>query len=304
MGHQVLVATAAGLFELGGRERVPVHPLAGRDVAALARQGRHVWAVVDGRELWRWRADADWAIAARLDGPAATALLATPDGLLVGTEQAHLLRIEDGRPVRLEAFDAVEGRAAWYTPWGDPADVRSLAADPAGRLYVNVHVGGVVRSADGGATWQPTLDIEADVHQVVTDPARPGLVLVAAAVGLGISRDGGATWRFETEGLHAAYCRAAAVADDTVLVSASSGHSARRGAVYRRRLDGPGSLERCAGGLPRWFGGNVDTAGLAAAGPAVVLASPEGAVFLSEDRGERWSLLADGLPEIRAVLLD
>ena len=72
-------------------------------------------------------------------------------------------------------------------------------------LLANVHVGGVPRSTDGGVTWQPTLEIDKDVHQVCAHPTRPDVVIAAAAVGLCVSRDSGATWTVEQEGLHASY---------------------------------------------------------------------------------------------------
>jgi hypothetical protein len=43
-------------------------------------------------------------------------------------------------------------------------------------LYANVHVGGILRTADGGETWTPTIDIDADVHHVTT---AEGIVLAA-----------------------------------------------------------------------------------------------------------------------------
>jgi hypothetical protein len=58
-------------------------------------------------------------------------------------------------------------------------------------VYVNVHVGGVLQSADGGTSWRPLLDIEHDVHQALAPAARPGLVLVAAYDGFGVSEDRG-----------------------------------------------------------------------------------------------------------------
>src|SRR5438445_715762 len=112
-------------------------------------------------------------------------------------------------------------------------------------------------------------------------PARPGLVLVAAADGFGLSDDGGDTWRWDTAGLHAHYCRAVALADDTVLLSASTGHRGRRATVYRRRLDGGERFEPCRVGLPEWFADNVDTGCLAAGGWTVVIGSYVGGVFLS-----------------------
>src|SRR5215813_10048970 len=107
----------------------------------------------------------------------------SPGGLLIGTAHAHLLRLEGTCMVPIPSFDEAEGRSEWYTPWGAPADVRSISAGGRGSLYVNVHVGGVLRSTDGGEGWRPTLDIEQDVHQVLSPSNHDGVVLVAAAEG-------------------------------------------------------------------------------------------------------------------------
>src|SRR3989442_740326 len=128
-------------------------------------------------------------------------------------------------------------------------------------------VGALARSRDGGTSWAPTVDIESDVHQVLAHPTRPEVVLLAAAEGFGLSRDGGDSWTFATAGLHAHYLRAVTVAGDQALVSASTGFRGRRSAIYRTPLDGETRFERCRAGLPAWFDDNVDTACLAAAGP-------------------------------------
>ena len=76
----------------------------------------------------------------------ATCLEATPEGLLIGTAGAHLLRFDGDRLAPVGSFDEVEGRAAWHTPWGAPPDTPISASNTA--VYVNVHVGGVLQSAD------------------------------------------------------------------------------------------------------------------------------------------------------------
>jgi hypothetical protein len=299
MSGGVLIGTSEGIRELGEPQRTH---LGGHAIGALTREGRRWWAVVDDRTI---RASADgssWVEAAAVTGAEATCLLPTPDGLLVGTTGARLLRLVDGRLLPLEAFAEVEGREAWYTPWGDPPDTRSLTRDPAGALYANVHVGGVVRSTDGGATWRPTLDIELDVHQVLADPAVPGRVFAASAVGLAVSEDGGERWRIETDGLHAHYCRAVALADGTLLVTASTGPRGKRAALYRRPLAGRTAFERCRDGLPEWFATNIDTHCLAAAGPTVVFGTEDGRVYRSSDAGRSWTQTAKGLPPITCVL--
>ena len=117
-------------------------------------------------------------------------------------------------------------------------------------LLANVHVGGVPRSTDGGVTWHPTIAIDSDVHEVRAHPNRPCVVMAAAAIGLCTSRDGGATWNVEQEGLHASYCSAVAFAGDDVLLSASVDHFAAKGAIYRRRVDGDGPLVPSPAGCP------------------------------------------------------
>lgn len=294
----LLIGTASGLYELDAHERTH---LVGHEITGLAREGRRWWALVDGRTLRR--GDGGWAEVAAVEGPEATCLGPTPAGLLIGTAGAHLLRLTDAGLERLEAFETVEERAAWYTPWGDPADTRSISVDSDGTIYINVHVGGVVRSTDGGRSWRPTLDIEADVHQVLAHPTRAGVVLAAAAIGLGMSSDGGQSWRFDTDGLHGRYLRAVAVCGDTVLITASTGPSSKRAAVYRRRLDGTGSFEPCRQGLPEWFRSNIDTACLAASGPVAVVGTDDGRVFRSLDRGASWELVAKDLPAVQCVAL-
>ncbi|MBI2238002.1 MAG: hypothetical protein HYU54_05680 [Actinobacteria bacterium] len=237
---RVLVGTEEGLHDVGGGVEFP-----GRTVTALAREGSAWWSIVDGRAIWR-SAGGSWEEVAEGGDLARNCLLPTEAGLFVGTAEAHLLRLARGGLEAVPGFDEVEGRDAWYTPWGGPPDTRSLAVDRNGTLYANVHVGGIARSADGGLTWKRTIDIDTDVHQVLAHPTTPGLVLAATGdAGLAVSANGGDWWDFQTEGLHANYSRAVAVAGDAVLVTASESHLGRNAAVYRRPLSG-GLFERCA----------------------------------------------------------
>lgn len=300
MDPRILIGTGGGLWEHAGDVSRPVEALAGVEVTALALDGASAWAVVGGAALWKCQQGA-WTQCAAIEGPPATCVAPAPSGPLVGTEQAHLLRLTDAGLTRVESFEAVEGRSAWYTPWGDPADVRSIAVAREGALHVNVHVGGVARSRDEGQSWTPTVNIESDVHQVLAHPTRPEVVLVASAEGFGLSRDGGDSWQFATAGLHAHYLRAVAVAGEHVLVSASTGFHGRRSAIYRKALDGGPRFERCSDGLPKWFDDNIDTACLAAAGPLVVFGTGDGRVFRSLDAGGHWELLLKGLPPIGCV---
>jgi hypothetical protein len=299
---RLVVGTVKGLYELemdSSEPRADQGRLAEREVVALAVEGDTLWALDGGTTVLRREPDGSWTEVA--GGSELTCLLPGEDGLLVGMEPARLLRLEGGSPEPVPSFDQTPGHQSWHTPWGGPPAVRSMARDRAGRLHVNVHVGGIPRSLDGGATWQPTIEVDSDVHQVLAHPVLADVVLAATAMGLARSDDGGEHWRFEREGMHADYCRAVAVAGGTVLVSASSGPSGRRAAIYRAPLDGPARFERCAAGLPQWFDANVDSGCLAANGETAAFGTADGTLFRSEDAGATWTEAASGLPAVRAV---
>jgi len=302
----ILVGTEDGIHTAGA-EPAPVR-FPGRAVDAMALAGGGdglVWALVDGRELWRGETAGEGRAVASSPGPRLRCLAATDGTVLAGTAEAHLLRLEAGELRWVEPFDQVEGRDGWYTPWGGPPDVRSVAVGADGGLWVNVHVGGIPASPDGGRTWRPTIDVDADVHQVVTHPDDPGRVLAATARGLADSTDAGRGWTYLTEGMHAGYCRAVALAGDTVVVSSSTGPRGGRATLYRRPLDAPAAtpFERCRDGLPEWFEGNIDTACVDARWTTVAFGTAAGEVFASEDAGITWERVADGLPPVRCLLL-
>ncbi len=304
---RLVVGTTKGLYEVeasgaGSEARADGGPLADREVVALALEGGTLWAVADRQALLRQQPAGPWDEVAGAGSFELTCLLPSSFGLLVGAEEAHLLRLEEGSLEPLESFERVEGRETWHTPWGGPPAVRWLTQDRAGRLHVNVHVGGIPRSADGGGTWTPTIEVDADVHQVLAHPSREDLVVAATAVGLAVTEDGGDHWRFERAGLHAAYCRAVAFCDGAVLVSASTGPSGRRAGLYRAPLDDVSRLQRCSAGLPEWFDANIDTGCLTGAGTTAAFGTPDGSVYLSHDAGASWGQVIAGLPPVRSVL--
>lgn len=294
----IVVGTASGV-EILGKDRG--EQLRGHSCDALAAEGNHLWAVVGETSVYRGPLDGPWEAVAEIRERRARSVLPHDGRLYLGTDEAHLLRMTDGTIESVASFDEVEGREKWYTPWGGPPDARSMSVSH-GAIYVNVHVGGIVRSTNEGGSWEPTIDIDADVHQVIAHPDVPGLVLASTAWGLARSDDGGADWSFHDEGLHASYSRAVAVAGDTLLVSASTGPRGGRAALYRRPLQGQEPFERCAAGLPEWFRGNIDTHCLAASESTVAFGT-EDEVFLSEDEGRTWERAASGLPGVRALVL-
>ncbi len=299
MERTILVGTADGLHRLGAGSGID---LAGHEVKSLAKRALDWWAVIDDTEVWRSSHGDEWERVATVEGLQATCVLPVSGGAFVGTSEAHLFSLRDDRLERVDSFEEVAGRSDWGTPWGGPPDVRSMSSGEAGTAFVNVHVGGVPRSDDRGRSWEPTIEVDSDVHEVLFDRGS-GLLLAACARGLADSGDSGETWVFENEGLHGSYLRAVAVADETVLVSASTGPNTDQAAVYTRPVVGDQPFMKCEEGLPDWFDDNIDTACLVAMGHEAAFGTADGRVFASSDEGETWTVVAEGLPEIRCVAL-
>ena len=300
----ILVATwENGLFSVMG-EHVR-QDLADQSVRSLTGDGRGgVLALVGRHSLRRWNCDGDWTEIARSEFEL-SCCVAIGNAIFVGTDDARILRVDpDGSQHGLPGFDAVAGRDTWYAGaaiidgklMGPPLGIRSMTATCDGAvLLANVHVGGIPLSTNAGLTWQPTIDIECDVHQVCAHPTRPDIVIAAAAVGLCISRDAGATWTIEQRGLHAIHCSAVAFGRNDIFVSAATDPFATQGAVYRRPIDSNDPLQHLGGGMPRWTDGKADTGCIATRDTMVAVIDGSGRLYVSPDDGARWMCACDGL---------
>jgi hypothetical protein len=273
--------------------------LVDREITALAWDGGGWLALVDGHEVARAHGD-EVDLLGSVREETGRCILPVADGALVGTANARLALVRDGEAAMLDGFDAAEGRDAWYTPWGGPPDTRSLTRSADGLVFANVHVGGILRASQPDGTWEPTIDIDADVHQVLADPVDPAHVVAATARGLAESTDAGTSWRSVTDGLHAPYARAVALDGGRLFLSASTGPRGGRAAVYRRDA-GTDAFSRCDGSLPEWFPGNVDSHCLSAGGGTAMFATEEGQIFLSEGGGDTWRSVLDGSARITCV---
>lgn len=291
LAHQPVVGTAKGLHLPGGHS----DPLAGAEITAIHAAGGELWVLAGRRHLHRLH-DGHAELVAELDVPAGICVASHAGTVWVGGDEAGLWRLDGTALEPVASFLEAPTRDEWHTPWGGPPAVFSMASH-GDDLYVGVHVGGILRSSDGGRSWVPTIDLHDDVHQVAVDEA--GAVWAATGRGgLARSTDRGATWEYHTAGLHARYLLAVAPTSDGVLVGASSGHAAKDGALYR--LDGD-NFERCRGGLPDDFGGAVSPRHLAAGGQDAAVALPAGDVYTSSDGGRTWARVAEGLSGISEV---
>jgi hypothetical protein len=309
----ILVATwGDGLFAITGDGRT--QEIANQRVRGLAPDGRGGALAIVGQHSLRRRAPSgDWATVATSEFEL-SCCMAVRDAIYVGTDDARMLRLSHGGGVLdpIDGFENVAGRDAWFAGsaivngqrLGPPLGIRSVAANSSGSiLFANVHVGGIPRSMDGGRTWQPTIDINSDVHEVRAHQADPDLVVAASAIGLCISHDAGATWAIERDGLHAPYCSAVAFSGDDILVSASTDHFATQGRIYRRPVRPGGHIVAVENGLPTWLNGIADTGCIATNGSTIVVVDRGGTPYLSTDLGLAWSRIGSELPTPSSVLI-
>lgn len=283
------VGTTSGLYELNSQIELVV---GGTRVNHLARGDRGLW-MADGKGRIHHGND---IVATMPAGSTPLCLQPTPSAVFIGSTEARLFALEDGGVVEDEFFADAPGRETWYTPWGGPADVRSMALDNDSTLYINVHVGGILRYDNTGIT--ATIDLGADVHQVATHPTRQGAVFAACAYGLAASNNGH-DFEIRSDGLHASYCRAVAVLDEAVVVSASTGPSTSRGRLYRSQL-WEGSFEPLSNGLPEWFDDNLNTHCLVSTEDGL-FAGLGDTVWVSQDEGNSWDTVASDLPKITCL---
>ena len=303
---RMVAATPAGVVGVG----LGTHVLVGEDVVALTRDGATVWAAGRAGEIWRCDGlggpDPTALRVGTVEG-GASCLLPFGPGVLAGSAGAHLWLLADdgnpqGRATLVDAFEHAEDRYDWFTPWGAPPDVRSLAQ---GRdvVLVNVHVGGIVRATALNGPWRASIDILTDVHQVISSGRGYGAALAATALGLAVSPDDGSTWRLVDDGLPATYARAVALCEDAVLLSASTGPGAEQSRLYRRPLADDASFTPCRNGLPDAFEGNLDTFQLVGSGRHAGLVTARGDVYASSDSGGSWQQVATGIRRPRALLI-
>ena len=297
---EILAGTRDGLHRFDSSGKLLKVEHVGREVTTLAPEGWELWAILDGKEVVHTAAVDWWFHVTNLHGVTGGCIPDTRAGVILGTSDAHLYRIAGKGVERVRSFARAPGRSTWFTPWGGPPDTRSITED-GDTVYVNVHVGGVLRSSDHGESWQPTIDIAADIHRVTTGHGR---VYAAGAHGLNVSRDRGDTWTLSVEGLRASYCRAVTVCGDTVLLSASDGPRGDHSAIYRSDVEGR-SFERSTQSVPEWFEKNIDSLCLDAFpdGSLAAFGTEDGRLFASADQGRSWSQVANGLPEVTRVQL-
>ena len=230
------------------------------------------------------------------------AVSAADGALYAGTEPSRLYRSDDrgGSWTELEALLELPSRPTWSfppRPW--TSHVRWIAPSPHDRdlLLVGIELGGLMRSGDGGRSWQDHRPgAQRDVHSLAWHPQTPGRAYEAGGGGAAFSTDAGATWRPADEGRDRHYTWSVTVDPDEAgrwYVSASTGpYAAHRpgdpqARIYRRR-DGE-SWQALTGGLPEPL--PAMPYALLATDGRLFAGLANGQLWESRDQGDSWAPL-------------
>jgi photosystem II stability/assembly factor-like uncharacterized protein len=245
------------------------------------------------------------------------AVSAADGAVYAGTEPSALYRSDDrGETWRdLAGLLELPSRPTWSfppRPW--TSHVRWIAPSPhdGDVLLAGIELGGLMRSTDGGETWDDHRPgAQPDVHSLAWHPRAAGRAYEAGGGGAAWSEDGGDTWEPADDGRDRHYTWSVAVdPEDPELwyVSASTGPFAahgRRGGdpqarIYRRAHEG--GWIPLAAGLPDPLPA-MPYALVAADGGRLFAGLANGELWESLDRGDGWRRcdLSEPLPGLLAL---
>jgi hypothetical protein len=254
-----------------------------------------------------------------------------PGRLWAGALPAGLFRSDNrGESWQLvRALWDVPERAKWAGGGYDEAGIHSISPDPrdSKRVFVGISCGGVWETRDDGANWTlqgngliaaylppeqaGTRELQ-DPHRVARCAAAPDTLWIQHHNGIFRSTDAGVNWtQLKTPGDDFGFAVAAHPKDPNtawfVPGMKDELRMPRGGALaVTRTRDGGRTWDTLRGGLPQRdafdliyrHGLDID-----ATGNELAMGSTTGALWTSDDAGERWQLVNAHLPPIYAVRL-
>jgi photosystem II stability/assembly factor-like uncharacterized protein len=204
---------------------------------------------------------------------------------------------------------------SWWvpTPPHHPA-VLSISFSPRRPevVFASVEGGGVIRTRNGGRRW---LRLEGGifdtVYTIIAHPRVPGVVFAASATGFFRSEDGGMYWERAIEGMRRLHLQPAVLIpgrdrSEDVLLTAGAiageefwGQPEGARAVVYKSTDWGDYWYPVAKGIGIELQEMVTE--LCYCNGFVVAASSKGTVWISQDAGENWEKVAEGLPFVTSI---
>jgi photosystem II stability/assembly factor-like uncharacterized protein len=254
-----------------------------------------------------------WEGLSGIEHPRVTAVAVSPlDGAVyAGTEPSALFVSRDGGGSwrELAGMRNLPSAPTWSfppRPWTSHVRAIALSYVNPDLVVVGIELGGIVRSTDGGQSWQDQRPgAQPDCHSLFAHEKAPELLYEAGGGGFALSRDFGDSWESADEGMGLHYVWGlAADTEDPSLVYASAapgpyrahGRGASGAAIYRRV--GNGRWEAVLEGLddfPYDLCADPETSGTLYAGLG------DGTILRGLDAGERWEEVARVSPGLEAL---
>ncbi len=301
--EKVYLLSENGILDLKGKP-IEGTPFNGMPVTAYDTRGEELVLIINKKEIWSY-SKSEWSKVLTSNTTLNCIRYVTDNSILTGTADARLAWVNEGNLEFIENFDSVPERKLWYTPWGGPPDLRSIAVSQTGIIYANVHVGWIVRSMDSGRSWETLKDgLEMDVHHVSVHPNMPSTLFAATAEGFYISHNNGDSFTQRNSVIENCYQRACIVFPDKniYLVSASKGpHGDVDAQLYWSNNEGRNWYP--AKGIPEKLQTNIDTFQLVIAKKGMALAIIDNiSLYETNDYGINWIKIGGNYPKLFTIL--
>jgi photosystem II stability/assembly factor-like uncharacterized protein len=248
--------------------------------------------------------------------------------LFAGTEPAHLFQSDNlGESwSELKSLRSVPSASQWTFP-APPhiGHVKNIAFHPedSRKIYVCIEQGGLLRSDDGGSTWQelhgfdrdlkfdlPEGAFADDIHRVLISPSDPSRTYISSGIGVCCSPNQGKDWEhLTTPQMRVGYPDALLLHPrrTTLMFAAGARENPRAwrtthdaDSTIARSRDSGKTWESLEGALPGHLRGNIEAMAMEVCNGSFSLfaATTDGDIFYSDDEGDGWSKIVEGLPAV------
>ncbi len=327
LSDEVLVGTVAGIFRIrrNGSNRwsvserhlegLHIHTLVLEPSSGLLFAGAHKGSLhvsSDGGRLWQHR---DNGLTKKDIYCSSFTNRQGGVKLYVGTDPAHLFESDDlGESwTEIPSLRDVPSVDKWFFPappkFGHVKNVAINSRDP-NVVYACIEQGGLLKTTDGGQSWRELHGFDDDVHRILISPSNNDRLFLSTRMGILQSDDAGETWDpLPMASTNIGYPDALLVHPKRENVMFTAGAASRppfwlqthaADARIARSTDGGKNWEVMQNGLPEKIHGNVEAMAMEVYNGSFALyaGTTDGDVFFSDNEGNNWSKIVEGLPPI------